>query len=550
MTKTAFVVMPIKAEGTEEHEHFWAIYVNAIKPRLQQLGYQVVRADEIPNATNITRDIVLALAEADVVIADLTDLNPNVFYELGVRHALRAKGTVMIHDEIKTPEIPFDLAAYRVIRYKGQMQGMTKLTTELERFVQEIEKDDENNRGNPVHDWMPSLPPNAIEASLGTIEGDLRTRLRQAEQRIAKYEALYGGEAGGSPSGVVRTPQEIIRASLIDAASGDLPTKLLGQAEESVQAHDAEAFLKVISRIVERNMRLTDRQFLTLTAFSNRLGLTPVTGAIYDYALQINPRSREIRRSQLGYLAHSLEPAIRARARQEMMGELSINISEDGTQITVPDFDLGAALMLGLMLDAYHADDLDKEALALTTAALECNSHMSMVLRNHARALERNKREDEAVVYYQKAILAPDADEATMTWFGNFLHNKERLVDAAEVYLLGCLYDPDNASHFSNVADEISFALKGKHLKPKPTPKTVRQFPEDIGLEAIQLALIAAISCQAITVNDIDRMQSVAKRSGINIDQLNQSPRMSQSERFAFASTLYNALQSEITSAA
>lgn len=88
--------MPIKREGTVEHTHFKAIYEQVIKPAVTTLGYDIVRGDEVAEAGAITRDIVLRLSRAELVIVDLADLNPNVFYELGVRHVLRGKGTIMI----------------------------------------------------------------------------------------------------------------------------------------------------------------------------------------------------------------------------------------------------------------------------------------------------------------------------------------------------------------------------------------------------------------------------------------------------------------------
>src|ERR1043166_10028507 len=98
--RTCFVAMPIKRDGTEEYAHFMAIYDQGIKPVVAKSGYQIVRADEVQKTGAITRDVVQWLATADLVIVDLTDLNPNVFYELGVRHALRANGTIMIIDEV------------------------------------------------------------------------------------------------------------------------------------------------------------------------------------------------------------------------------------------------------------------------------------------------------------------------------------------------------------------------------------------------------------------------------------------------------------------
>ena len=82
----AFVIMPFDAELNEVYSAFLA-------PILSEIGYDVRRADDIASQGNILRDIVESIAGADLIVADLTGLNPNVFYELGVAHALRKKGS-------------------------------------------------------------------------------------------------------------------------------------------------------------------------------------------------------------------------------------------------------------------------------------------------------------------------------------------------------------------------------------------------------------------------------------------------------------------------
>ncbi len=106
--KTCFVIMPIRQPGTPEYEHFRTIRDTVIEPALVGLAYNVVRADDISRSGAVTADIVELIGNAELVVADLTDLNPNVFYELGARHALRKNGTIMLVDETRS-DIPFDL---------------------------------------------------------------------------------------------------------------------------------------------------------------------------------------------------------------------------------------------------------------------------------------------------------------------------------------------------------------------------------------------------------------------------------------------------------
>src|SRR5207248_8991106 len=103
----AFVLMPFDAE-------FNTIYEELIAPALEEAGYLVQRADSFLDQQNILMDVVRGIDQATLVVAELTSLNPNVLYELGVAHGLK-KPTVLLAQDIA--EVPFDLRSYRIISY-------------------------------------------------------------------------------------------------------------------------------------------------------------------------------------------------------------------------------------------------------------------------------------------------------------------------------------------------------------------------------------------------------------------------------------------------
>ena len=88
MAYHAFVAMPF---GIKEQIDFNRVYGELIKPALEDAGFEVFRADEEMRAGDIRTDMFQELLMADLVVADLSIDNPNVWYELGVRHALRAR---------------------------------------------------------------------------------------------------------------------------------------------------------------------------------------------------------------------------------------------------------------------------------------------------------------------------------------------------------------------------------------------------------------------------------------------------------------------------
>jgi tetratricopeptide (TPR) repeat protein len=113
MAYHAFVVMPY---GTKEQIDFNRVYADLIKPALEGAGFEVFRADEEMRAGDIRTDMFQELLLADLVVADLSIDNPNVWYELGVRHALKARGVIGIR--CRRDYMPFDVYTDRTLRYQ------------------------------------------------------------------------------------------------------------------------------------------------------------------------------------------------------------------------------------------------------------------------------------------------------------------------------------------------------------------------------------------------------------------------------------------------
>jgi len=150
--KRCFVIMPFGQQGTAEYDRNLKIYQLMIKPVAENHGYEVVRGDELEHMGNITRDIIELLHECDLVIADLSGKNANVFYELGVRHAIYKSGTIPIMQ--KGEQLPFDIANYRAIFYSSELDGPDLFKKELARRIKAFENIGRRKPDNPVHDIL------------------------------------------------------------------------------------------------------------------------------------------------------------------------------------------------------------------------------------------------------------------------------------------------------------------------------------------------------------------------------------------------------------
>lgn len=133
LANTCFVVSPIGATDSIERKHADLVLSALIEPALSELGLIAVRADKISKPGMITGQVIDHLVRAKLVIADLSFGNPNVFYELAVRHATR-KAVVQI---IRTSDrLPFDVGQFRTVTV--DMTDIYTLVPQLDLHRQEI----------------------------------------------------------------------------------------------------------------------------------------------------------------------------------------------------------------------------------------------------------------------------------------------------------------------------------------------------------------------------------------------------------------------------
>ncbi|MGA2425387.1 MAG: hypothetical protein ABSG07_15395 [Terriglobales bacterium] len=132
--------------------------------------FDCIRADEVSKSGSITRDFLLRLGQSDVVIADLSDLNPNVFYELGVRHALRP-GTLILAE--KGTPLPFDIRDLRVIRYEDRVGGEKDAVQAIRDMLTAVIEDPQR-QDSPVLDCLADLGTARSRNSLGSLAGRVR----------------------------------------------------------------------------------------------------------------------------------------------------------------------------------------------------------------------------------------------------------------------------------------------------------------------------------------------------------------------------------------
>lgn len=130
---TCFYIAPIGSEGSEPRKHSDLFLGSIVEPALAQFQLKVVRADMIDKPGVITRQIIDYIMRSRLVIADLSFHNPNVFYELALRHAVKLPIVQIVR---ASDSVPFDVNQMRTIHI--DTTDIYSLVPRLETYRAEI----------------------------------------------------------------------------------------------------------------------------------------------------------------------------------------------------------------------------------------------------------------------------------------------------------------------------------------------------------------------------------------------------------------------------
>lgn len=150
-----FFIAPIGREGSEERMHSDLFLESIVAPSIEKFGFKVVRADKISKAGMITNQIIEYIVKSGLVVCDLSYHNPNVFYELSLRHSTKKPTLHLIR---KSDMIPFDISDFRTITIDDS--SIYTLIPSIESYKAQIAQqvrqmlDDPESIDNPILSYL------------------------------------------------------------------------------------------------------------------------------------------------------------------------------------------------------------------------------------------------------------------------------------------------------------------------------------------------------------------------------------------------------------
>lgn len=173
--KKCFIVCPIGSEESDTRKRSDKLFKHVISPVCKECNFEPMRIDKENTHGPITDDIFKHLKEDDLVIADLTENNPNAFYEMGYRAAL---GKPSIHLMTKDSPIPFDVSAIRSFSYDlSDLDSVEEIKNRLIQTIKSINFDS----AEPVKD--------TVATNINMINAQMLQEIFKVQDSIAKLSA-------------------------------------------------------------------------------------------------------------------------------------------------------------------------------------------------------------------------------------------------------------------------------------------------------------------------------------------------------------------------
>ena len=296
-----FVIMPY-GRTEQEKKEYTRLYKLIIKSAVEDLDIECVRSDIEGKGGHILSNVIDDISESDIVIADISALNWNVAYELGIRHALHKGGTILIcNDET---ELPFDIQSLNIFLYpKDWLDKMEELCDNLKKVIQN-RLSNPDHCDSPVHERYSFLPTsiiNGFSESTGDEVKVAKARIQQLERELSetysKIENMGLSLSNDNNDAQVVDYSQIFISELANSIyNGE---EAVAKLRELLEEGDKEEFLKFLSKVLTVGF-IDEGNCRTIYLLCKRLNLPAVTRNFLEAASKFYPENEEI----AGFLAN------------------------------------------------------------------------------------------------------------------------------------------------------------------------------------------------------------------------------------------------------
>lgn len=475
MEKKAFVVMPYD-------KRFNRVYSILIQGALERAGYECIRQDMTSQGGYILKNVIRNLAESDLVICLLSDFNWNVAYELGMRHAMARKGTILMCQKDQEKDLKFDLKGTNILFYEPDWLNQEKdeqIIGDILKMIHSIEANNEPD--SPAYDVYPQLPQNLIEFAESDENAEIQ-KLRNENMALKKTieEAGLDRKETAERRDFRKTLMEAIQNSIYYSDTAVEKLRELSTEEDKTE------FASFLADVIEKGY-LDEVDCKNVYTMCRRISIPPLTKAFLEKAVELHPDSEELNIYLANELAKNYNTQDQAfRLANEMFGvvkktgtyELTKHVSER---------------ILGTFFDVYLKLKKFTEITQLADLLLNDYSKSSaqcVILRNTAYAYSQLEQFTKAKEFALRAIDANPAADMNHYFYVRILFKEENYI-VAYLELEKCIRcDPDDEDYYYMLAglicDESIACVTENDMPHKIDDSKIRQYAVPFIIAALE----------------------------------------------------------------
>ena len=329
----AFMVMPFGEKPTGKSGErvpvavdFDRLWYRVHKPVLEDMGYQAVRADADVGAFVIA-EMIQRLAVADLVIADISLANANVYYEVGVRQAAKERGCVLVAAEWADPV--FDLKQMRRLQYPLADGAVGKRATERAKKVLRAGLVPLVEGRSPVFEAVPEYPK--VDPSKLTVFQDLVDTLWSFDAEVQAVRETPGKKAREERTRQVRAShggKPVVREAAVLA--------MLRLVRDNLDWSDVVDYVDSLPDQLRRSPLVMEQRLLAVAKEKEKGDPAGAAAALKQLIRDVGPTSE--RWGLLGGRYKQLRDKATTKAERQRYLDLAIEAYEEGMRLDLNDF--------------------------------------------------------------------------------------------------------------------------------------------------------------------------------------------------------------------
>ncbi|MBQ8514240.1 MAG: hypothetical protein IJ496_02480 [Ruminococcus sp.] len=291
--KKAFVMMPYAKD-------YDRVYSMIIKRALEEKGYECIRQDMTGQGGHVMKNVIQNIAESELVIADLSGLNWNVAYELGIRHTMNRNGTIIMCEREQGAEpstkLPFDIYGMNILYYdKNWMQSYSedKIVEELKKRVTVCENSTASTSDSPVHDVYTELPDSLLHIRESDQDNKQAERIKQLQEENVKLkDRIEKAGLDADESGQTEDIRKIFAEAIENSVyySDEAVKKL----QEFALKGQKKEFADFLADVLEKGYLDETDCKIVYALCREKIGIPPLTKVFLECAIKLHPDSEEL----------------------------------------------------------------------------------------------------------------------------------------------------------------------------------------------------------------------------------------------------------------